>query len=242
MAPSRPFIFVLSALAITGAAIMVAAPQARTAAAAETLPLSTALTPEMIDYFGLSDAFARPSIAALVTCSQAPACGGSDTSRVRIIDGSGTVLSAYDGKPNTIIEQVRSLHTTPSDGVRETRLMVRQYVKDDQGRIVVNGTDSIVKRDLGGTNREPSTLTRVHRYNSMRYLVNDLTLVWPITGLVVLELSHAVGPAQQAPARVAGHAAVSFDGTRYAQILTTGALMHRVDLSAKRLETTMPDR
>jgi hypothetical protein len=106
----------------------------------------------------------------------------------------------------------------------------------------MNGTDSIVKVDTGAADRESSTLTRVHRFSDVRYLVNDLNFVWPLTGLVVLELSNANGPAQRAPVRVAAHGAVSFDGTRYAQILTAGALTHRVDLSAKRLETTMPDR
>lgn len=239
---SRPFRVTLSVLFLAGVALAAAAPRAQTATAADAFPLTAALTPEMIDYFALSDAFVRPSIADLVTCSRTPACASTDTSRLRILGALGTPVDAYDGDPATIIEQVRSRRTNPADGVTETRVLMRRYLKDGQGRIVVNGSDSIVRRDVGGAGRAPSTLTRVHRYNDLRYLVNDPTLVWPLTGLVVVELSHAVGPVQPTPLRMAAHAAVSFDGTRYAQILTTGALTHRVDLIAKRLETTMPER
>lgn len=242
MKPTRPFVYALSALVVAGAAVVLSTPKARAAAASDSFPLSTALTPAMIDYFGLSDAFARPSIAALVRCHAIPACGASDSSTVQFIDALGRVVDAYDGRPSSVIAQVRRQRATLSAGITETRTRVRRYAKDEQGRIVMNGTDSIVKVDTGGAERESSTLTRLHRYSDVRFLVNDPTFVRPLTGLVVLELSHAVGQAQRTPVRMAAHGAVSFDGTRYAQILTTGALMHRADLSAKRLETTMPDR
>ncbi len=242
MQPSKPFVFALSALAVAAAALTLDTPRANSAAAADALPLSTALTPTMIDYFALGDAYDRPSIAALLQCQATATCGAADSSLVRFLDGNGQVLAAYDGLPTTYIEEGRRREATLSVGVTETRIRVRRYAKDEQGRIVMNGSDSIVKVDLGATDRAPSTLTRVHRYSDVRYLVNDLKFVWPLTGLVVLELSNAVGPAQHAPVRLAAHGAVSFNGTRYAQILTTGALTHRVDLSAKRLETTMPDR
>lgn len=242
MKPTRPFVYALSALVVAGAAAVLATPGAHAATASEALPLSTALTPVMIDYFGLSDAFARPSIAALVQCNATPACGASDSSQVRFIDAGGKVLGAYDARTSTIIEQVRRQQSTPSSGVTETRTLVRRFLKDEQGRIVMNGSDSIVRIDRGGTDRQSATLTRVHRYTDVRYLVNDLKFVWPLTGLVVLELQNASGRAQRAPVRLAAHGAVSFDGTQFAQILTTGALTHRVNLSARRLETTMPDR
>jgi hypothetical protein len=46
----------------------------------------------------------------------------------------------------------------------------------------------------------------------------------------------------QTPPPLLQHAAVSYDGTSYAHILTSGALTHRVNLRAKLLETTMPAR
>lgn len=242
MKPSRPFVFALSALVVAAGALALATPRATAAAAADTLPLSTALTPVMIDYFGLDDAFTRPSIAALLQCNARQACGASDSSQVQFFDANGEVRAAYDGAPTSVIEEVRRMHSTPSAGVTELRTRVRRYLKDEQGRIVMNGIDSIVKVDSGSADHESSTLTRVHRYSDVRYLVNDLNFVWPLTGLVVLELSNAIGPAQRTPIRVAAHGAVSFDGTQYAQILTAGALTHRVDLVAKRLETTMPER
>jgi hypothetical protein len=242
MSPSRPFVFALSALVVAAAAVTFATPKARVAAAADALPLSTALTPVMIDYFGLGDAFVRPSIAALLQCQAARECGASDSSLVRFVDARGERLAVYDGAPTSVIETVRRREAAPSAGVTEVRTLVRRYSKDDQGRIVMRGSDSIVTVDAGTADRASSTLTRVHRYNDVRYLPNNLNFVWPMTGLVVLELSNAVGAEQRAPVRLAAHGAVSFDGTRYAQILTTGGLTHRVDLSAKRLETTMPDR
>ncbi len=242
MKPTKPFLVTLSALAVAGAAVVLTAPAASTAAAADSLPLSTALTPVMIDYFGLGEAFVRPSIAALLQCHAKPACGSSDSSQVRFVDASGELLAVYDGAPTSVIESVRRQQATLSARITESRTLVRRYAKDAQGRVVMNGADSIVKIDSGAADRVPSTLTRVHRYNDVRYLANNLDFVWPMTGLVVLELSHAVGAEQRAPLRLAAHGAVSFDGTRYAQILTTGGLTHRVDLSAKRLETTMPDR
>jgi hypothetical protein len=242
MPPTKPFIYCLVALAVVGAGVVLPATSVREVAAKEGLPLSTKLTPAMIDYFGLSEAFVRPSIAALVQCSTTPACAASDSSRLRFVDSAGRVAAVYDGKPSTTIEQVRRLRTVSDSGVTEARTMVRRYVKDEQGRIVMNGSDSIVKVDPGAPGRERSTLIRVHRFNDVRYLVTDPTFVWPLTGLVVLELSNVVGPPTRGEVRTAGHAAVSFDGTRYAHVLTTGALSHRVDLQARLLETTLPDR
>jgi hypothetical protein len=222
MPPTKPFIYSLVTLAVVGAGVVLPATSVREVAAKEGLPLSTKLTPAMIDYFGLSEA--------------------SDSSRLRFVDSAGRVAAVYDGKPSTTIEQVRRLRTVSDSGVTEARTMVRRYVKDEQGRIVMNGSDSIVKVDPGAHGRERSTLIRVHRFNDVRYLVTDPTFVWPLTGLVVLELSNVVGPPTRGEVRTAGHAAVSFDGTRYAHVLTTGALSHRVDLQARLLETTLPDR
>jgi hypothetical protein len=118
----------------------------------------------------------------------------------------------------------------------------RRYATDAEGRLVMQGTDSIVRVDRGGDGREPSTLTRVHRYSDVRYLVNDPAFVYPLTGLVVLELSNATGPMPHPFAHTASHAAVSFDGTGYANVLTTNGLTHRVNLQAKLLETIVPDR
>jgi hypothetical protein len=241
MKPSKPFLFVLAIVTVAGFTI-VETPRARTAHAQDTMPLSTKLTPAMIDYFALDVAFQRPSIATLVACEALPACGASDSSQVRFVDASGQTVAEYDGTPTTTIEQVRRQQTAALDGSVEQRTLVRRFIKDAQGRIVMQGTDSIVKITRANAGTDVSTLTRVHRYSDVRYLLNDPTLLWPITGLVTLELSNVIGPAPRAPAALAGHGAVSFDGTQYAHILTSGALTHRVNLQARLLETTMPAR
>ena len=242
MKPSKPFVISLAFVIATGAAVLLGAPRARVAEARDSLPLTTKLTPAIIDYFAIDVAYERPSIAALVTCAAQPACAATDSARVRFVDASGTVVPAYDGKPTTTIQQVRRLHSSDTVGVTETRTLVRRWLKDEQGHVVMNGTDSIVRVDAGAVGREPSTLTRVHRYSDVRYVVNDVKLMWPITGLVVLELSNAVGAARHPAVALASHAAVSFDGSSYAHILTTNGLMHRVNLRARLLETTMPER
>jgi hypothetical protein len=243
MQPSKPFLITLSAmLASTAIAVALPAPAADGATTTSSLPLSTALTPAMVDYFGLDVASERPSIAALVHCQTIPACGSSDSSRVQFIDAAGRVIKEYQAGANTIIEYTRRQRFTPAAGVTEVRTLVRRVMTDEQHRIVVHGTDSISTLDAGSTGREPSTLVRVHRYSDVRFLVNDPAFPWPMTGLVVLQLSHAVGAAQHAAPRLSGHGAVSFDGTKYARILTSDGLTHRVDLVARRLETTMPDR
>lgn len=241
MKPTKPFLLTLALIAV-GAAAILPTGSVRAAETADGMQLSTPLTPEIIDYFGLSDAYARPSIAALVQCHASPACGNSDSSRVRFVSESGAPKTAYDDTPTTTIEQVRRQRSTPASGVTETRTLVRRYTKDAEGRIVMNGLDSIVKVSLEAPDRVASTLVRVHRYADVRYLVNDPTFVWPMTGLVVLELLHKTGKAPHASTQVASHAAVSFDGTPFAQIITTGALSHRVNLQAKILETIMPAR
>jgi hypothetical protein len=237
MKPSRPFVFALTALVMAGAGVALSSPPVH-AAPADTLPLTTALTPTMIDYFALGDAFARPSMAALVQCHATPACGASDSSRVRFLDVRGNAVDVYDAKPTSVIEQVRHLQSTLATGASETRTQVRTYTTDDQGKIVMNGVDSIVTVNAASA----STLTRVHRYSDVRYLPNDLHFIWPLTGLIVLELSNVVGAEPRGSVPLAAHGAVSFDGSQYAQILSTAALRYRVDLRAKRLETTMPER
>lgn len=241
MKPSKPFLFVLALVAVAGV-VTLETPRAKPVAAHDSMPLSTRLTPAMIDYFALEVAFQRPSIAALVACEAAPTCGASDSLQVRFLDAAGQTVAEYGATPATTIEQVRRLNSAPADGVTEHRMMVRRFIKDEQGRIVMQGRDSIVKITRPGAGAVSTTLTRVHRYSDVRYLVNDPTYVWPLTGLVMLELSNVVGPAPRTPAPLAGHAAVSFDGTSYAHVLTTGALTHRVNLRARLLETTMPDR
>ena len=242
MKPSKTFLFSLALVAVAGITVILTPARVRAASATEPFPLSTALTPAMVDFFGLAPAFERPSIAALVACHDTAGCGGSDTSQVRFRDAAGTEVPVYDGRPASTIEQVRRERHELNTGVTESRTMVRVFSTDEQGRVVMSGTDSIVKRDAGGVGRDASTLVRVHRYTDVRYRVNDPKFIWPMTGLVVLELSHVIGTDRTAPARGASHAAVSFDGTPYAQVLTTGALMHRVNLQARRLETTVPDR
>jgi hypothetical protein len=241
MTPSKPFLFALAGVAVA-AVVIIDTPRARPAAAQESLPLATGLTSEMIDYFGLEVAFERPSITALVACEAAAACGASDSSRVRFLDATGRVVPDYDGAPTTVIEQTRREQRTTPTGAAEQRTLVRRFSKDDQGRVVMYGRDSIVKRTPAAGAAPAEQLVRIRRYSDVRYLVNDPTLPWPLTGLVVLELSHVVGTPAAALAAPAGHAAVSFDGSAIAQILTTGAISHKVNLQARRLETTLPER
>ena len=241
MKPSKPFLLLLAGTAVAGF-VIVETPRAVPAQAQDTMPMSTKLTPPMIDYFALDVAFERPSIAALVACEATPACGASDSSRVRFLNAEGRSVADYSASPSTTIEQVRSLQTTPSTGVTEDRTLVRRVSTDAQGRLVLQGSDSIVKRTRASAGTAASVVTRVHRYSDVRYLVNDLTYIWPITGLVTLELSDVVGSASIASTPLTGHAAVSYDGTPYAHILTSGALTHRVNLRARLLETTMPAR
>ena len=242
MPPSKPFVIALAFVTATGAAVLLGAPAARAADVRDSLPLTTRLTPAMIDYFALDVAFERPSIASLLACAAKPACGDSDSSRIRIVDSAGKPIPAYDAQQTTVIEQVQHRRMSDTVGVAVSRTAWRRWLKDDRGRIVMSGLDSIVRVDAGAVGREPSTLTRVHHYADVRYVVNDPRLLWPISGLVVLELSNAVGASQRNAPMLSSHAAVSFDGTPYAQILTTNGLRHRVNLQAKVLETTMPER
>ena len=241
MTPSKPFLLTLAVVAV-GAVGILATPRPSAAAAAPGLPLSTTLTPTMIDYFGLDAAYERPSIPALVACASTPGCGNSDSSRVRFTDLAGHALAAYDGKPGTRTVAVRRSQTTRSDGAAETRVMRRVYSQDDKAHVIMNGSDSIVTIDRGGAGRDAATLVRLHRYSDVRYDVNDPRFPWPLMGMVVLELSNTIGSAQSTPVPAATHGAVSFDGTAYAHVLTAGALTHRVNLQAKLLETTLPDR
>jgi hypothetical protein len=242
MKPSKPFIISLAFVTAIGVSVMLGAPRARAAEVSHSMPLSTKLTPAMVDYFALDVAFERPSIASLVACAATPACGASDSSRVRFIDALGVPIGTYDGAPSTTIEQIRWLRSSDTVGVTVTRTLVRRWVKDDRGRVVMNGSDLIVRIDVGAAGREPSTLTRLHRYSDLRYVVNDPTLLWPITGMAVLELSNVLGATPRVPTAPAIHAAVSYDGSPFAHIATTNGLAHRVNLPAKVLETTMPDR
>lgn len=236
MQPSKPFLFVL-ALTAVGAAIVATTPAAKPAAAQDAMPLSTHLTEEMSDYFGLGVAYERPSLPALVACAAAPACAANDTTQVRVLDADGERLAAYDDKPGTVIEQVRHVQTTPKAGVTEQRTLVRRYTTDEHARVVMSGTDSITRVDAGDAGRPGHTLTRVHRYANIQYLVNDPRFQYPLTGLVVTELTLT-----GAPRPVHDIEAMNFDGTNFAHVLTAGALTHRVDLKAKLLETQIPDR
>jgi hypothetical protein len=242
MQPSRPFVFSVAALLALGVAVVLPLQRGREASAKEGLPLSTPLTAEMIDYFGLSDAFAPPSMALLAQCGATPACAASDTSRIRFFGPDGRVTAVLDARTGSAIEHVRRQSATIARGVTETRILVRTYATDSEGRIMMNGRDSIVKVDSGDVAREASTLTRVHRYSDVLYHVKDSSLVWPLTGLVVLDLARSTGAAQSGSVRLASHGAVSFDGTQFARVITTGALTHRVDLKARVLETELPDR
>ncbi len=243
MKPSKPFLFCLALVGVAGATVFLNAPSAYAATTEQGMPLSATLTPAMIDFFGLQAAYDRPMMRALVACHGTPACGDSDSSRVRILDASGAVVGQYDGKPGSMIETVRVVTGDSAGRVPEWRREVRQFATDEQGRIVMNGSDSIVRLDTGAEGRAPTRITRVNRYTNVRYLVTDPKFIWPLTGLVVLELSNEIGEAAKGPAgRPTGHAAVSFDGTASAHIITTGALTHTADLAAKRLETVIPDR
>lgn len=243
MKPSKPFLFCLALVAVSGGSVLSNAPTAQAATTAQGMPQSTKLTPEMIDYFGLQVAYEHPTIQALVACHAQPACGASDSSRVRILDASGAVAHRWDGTPGSVIEQVRQVESAAANGVMETRRTVRRFATDEQGRLVMNGTDSTVRADAGAATRSATRLTRVHRYTDVRYLLTDPRFIWPLTGLVVLELSNEIGDRSQGQATATvGHAAVSFDGTSQAHIITTGALLHTADLATKRLETVIPDR
>lgn len=241
MKPSKPFLFALAAVAVA-AVVIIDTPRARPAAAQESLPLATTLTAEMIDYFGLDVAFDRPSISALVACEAAAGCGATDSSRVRFLDAQGRVMPDYDGAPTTVIEQTRRVEQVTPTGITEQRTLTRRFTKDDQGRVVMYGRDSIVKHTPAAGAAPAERLVRIRRYSDVRYMVNDPTLPWPLTGMVVLELSHVVGTPAATPAAPTGHAAVSFDGSAVAQILTTGAISHKVNLQARKLETTLPER
>lgn len=241
MKPSRPFQIVLVTLGIVAVTVSFAAPPVRAAGTGNGMPLSTRLTPAMIDFFGLAVAMERPSLTALAQCAATPACGASDSVTMRIIDASGAAVATYDGQPTTIIEQVRRHRGVSADSSDQTRLLVRRFVKDADGRVVMNGRDSIVTTGRRIDGLLPDTVVRVHRYSDVRYLVNDPRFVWPLTGLVVLELRQG-GSAARPPLHGSAHAAVSFDGTPNARIVTTGAVSHRADLRALRLETTLPER
>ena len=241
MKPSKPFLLLLAATGVAGF-VIVETPRAKPAQALDAMPLSTKLTPAMIDFFALDVAFERPSLAALVACRQVPQCASSDSSELRFVTADGNAVAAYDATPATTIEQVRRQHTTTAVGAAEDRTAIRRFVKDEQGRIVMHGSDSIVTRTPATAAAPASTVTRVHRYSDVRYLVADPTFQYPLTGLVSLELSDVVGHVPQTPPPLLQHAAVSYDGTSYAHILTSGALTHRVNLRAKLLETTMPAR
>lgn len=233
--------FVLVALGVAAVTVGFVAPPARVAESAGGMPLSARLTPAMVDFFGLAVATERPSVAALVRCAATPACGASDSVTVRFVDTSGTTVATYDGQPTTTIVQQRRHRSVTVDGADESRVLLRRFVTDADGRVVMNGRDSIVTigRSVDGGGRD--TVVRVHRYADVRYLVNDPRFVWPLTGLVVLELWQG-GRAARAMLHGGAHAAVSFDGTSSARIVTTGAVSHRADLRAMRLETTLPER
>ena len=134
MKPSKPFLFVLAIVAVAGF-VIVATPRAKPAHAQDAMPMSTKLTPAMIDYFALDVAYTRPSLAALVSCQAVPQCGASDSSAVRFLTADGREVTEYDATPATTIEQVRRQHTTTATGADEDRISLRRYVKDSQGQI-----------------------------------------------------------------------------------------------------------
>lgn len=237
MQPSKPFLFVL-ALSAVGAAIVATTPAPKPAAAQDAMPLSTRLTPEMSDYFGLGIAYERPSMTAMLACASTPACAHNDSTQLRFLDASGAPADVYDGQPGSIIEQVRQLASAPKPGVTERRTQMRRYTTDEHARVVMSGTDSITRVDAGGATHPGTTLTRVHRYTNVQYLVNDPRFQFPLTGLVVTELTLKGADGKGAH----DIEAMNFDGTNFAHVLTAGALTHRVDLKAKMLETVIPDR
>ncbi len=242
MKPSKPFLFCLALVAVAGATVFLNAPTAHAASTEDEVPISTRLTPAMIEFFGLDVAFDRPSMAALVACQAQPACGRSDSSSVRFLDASGSVQSSWDGKPGSVIEQVREQIGHTAKGASEARRFLRRYAVDEKGRVVMNGRDSIVTVDSGAPGREASRMVRIRHFTDVRYLVSDPRFIWPLTGLVILESSYTGGSSSQPLVRPTSHAAVAFDGTASAHIITSGSLTHRADLVAKLLETTMPDR
>ena len=242
MKPSKPFLVILMLAAVAAASAVVATPHAQAATPRDSMPLSTRLTPTMIDYFALQVAWDVPNLPVLVACAARPACAASDSGQVRFLDAAGRAVAAYDGAPTTVIEQVRRQRTSPAPGITEQRTLARRFTQEDRAKVMMHGTDSIVTVDSGGAGRAPSTLVRVHRYAAMRYLVNDRLLPWPLTGLATLELSTTPGTAPRALQPLAAHAALSFDGSHVATIVTSGALTHRVDLRTRRLDTTLPDR
>lgn len=242
MKPSKPFLFLLALVAVAGF-VIVETPQARPVQALDAMPMSTRLTPAMMDYFALDVAYQRPSIAVLMACRAVPQCGASDSSRVRFVAADGSAVDQYvDASPASTIEHVRRQHTTTAAGTVEDRRSIRRFATDTQGRIVMQGSDSIVTRTPAIGIAKGSTVTRVHRYSDVRYLVSDPTFQYPITGLVSLELSDVPEPAPRMVPPLIQHAAVNYDGTAYAHILTSGALTHRVNLRSRLLETTMPAR
>jgi hypothetical protein len=238
MQPTKSF---LSALAIVGllGVVAISLGSARSAAAAEAdaYPLSTKLTAEMQDYFALRIAYQRPDLDALLQCSRTPACSRSDTASLRFVTAGGAVVPTYDSAPSTVIEHLRRVRNAPSRGVTESRTEIRRFVRDREGRMVMNGSDSVVTVTVSLTGTDTATAVRVHRYTHVSYLVTDPTFKWPITGLVVLDQSE-----KGAPTPLTTYATVSFDGTPYATVLTTHSLMHRVNLQTEQLETAIPDR
>lgn len=242
MKPTKPFLLSLAALLVVGVTLASTKPAAHAATVDDAFPLSTALTPAMIDFFAVTDALVRPSFSSLVACTASPACSASDTARVRVLDASGAVLAAYDAKSTTTIEQVRHQAVTLPGGAEQTRVMVRRYTRDDRDRLVMQGSDTIVTKDAGTSTREPSTLTRVHHYSEVRFLLTDPRHLWPITGLVVLETPIPTATAARTPLQFEAHGAVSFNGTEYAQVLSNDGLTHRINLRTKRLDTSIPDR
>lgn len=212
MKPTKSFLIILSVVG----AVAVVTTVLPGSADAHDAPMSTSLTPVMTDYFALDYVLEpRPSIRSLVACHALPACASSDSSRVRFLDASGAEVATHGGTPANVIEQVRRVQTARTGGVSDARTLVRRYLTDAQGRLVMNGTDSIITVDPGDGRRPPSTLVRVHRYADVRYLVNDTTFHWPMTGLVVLEESRTFSGAQDAHPVMRPHGAVSFDGTEY---------------------------
>jgi hypothetical protein len=241
MSPVKPALLTLVGLAAIAALGFVGVPalSARSAAAQGELPLTAKLSDEMIGYFGLQAGYDRPSIAALQQCAAQPACGASDSASIRFLDSTGVAMAAFNASATRTIERVTHARTTRTDG-RVTQVMrVRRYSQDAQGRLTMTGVDSLVQRTTAGGRATPGTLARIHRYEGVRYLPNDTTYVWPITGLVVME--EGMSNDDMLP-RTRYNAAVSFDGSPTATILTSGGLTHRADLKRRVLETVLPER
>jgi hypothetical protein len=241
MQPTKPFLYTLPSVAVLGA-IAIGFGNARLASANEAYPLTTPLTAEMSEFFGLDPAFARPSIEQLVQCGSTPSCAHSDSVQIRFRNATGNIVAAYDGTPAASIEQIHRSTTTPSRGVTVSRTMIRTYTKDGEGRVVMYGTDSLVRMTINVTGHDSSSIVQTNRYSDVRYRMNDTAFVWPMTGMVVNELAASYSTPVGQPMRLASHSALSFDGTRYARIITTNSLSHRVNLQTKVLETAIPDR